>query len=241
MSFQLVDLTHVLDSNIPHWDDNCGFNLYNDIDYSDCSTNTKFRVQSISAKCGTGTHIDAPSHCIINGKNIDELELEQLFIPCIVIDLSDKIKNDHNYVVTINDIITFENTHGIITNNSFVIIRTGWDKYWDDVLKYRNELIFPSIAIDVANYLIKQNIVGLGVDTLSPDLANSDYPVHKIILGNNKYIVENIANSHLMPPIGSYVIILPIKIKNGTEAPVRIVGIINKGELKNGNFNIGRI
>lgn len=227
MNFKLIDLTHSLHSNIANWDIDCGFQTHTIIDYSDCSTSTKFRVQSIESKCGIGTHIDAPSHCIQNGKNVDEIELTQLIVPCVVIDLSNKIEVD-NYIITVDDIISFENVNGVICDNSFVIIRTGWDVHWDNPEKYRNGLIFPSVNVDAARYLIDRNIAGLGVDTLSPDTFDSGFPTHKTILGANRYIVENIANSSLMPPIGSYVIILPIKIKGGTEAPARLVGLISK-------------
>jgi kynurenine formamidase len=227
MNFTLLDLTHSLHPNMAHWDIGCGFQSHTDIDYTDCKSSTKFKVQSMQLKCGIGTHIDAPSHCIQNGKNVDEIELTSLIVPCVVIDLSNKIGTD-DYIVTIDDIIGFEHVNGVILNNSFVIIRTGWDIYWNNPVKYRNELIFPSINADVAKYLLNRSIAGLGVDTLSPDTFNSEFPVHKTILGANKYIVENIANSSLMPPIGSHVIILPIKIKDGTEAPARLVGLIGK-------------
>lgn len=225
MAFKFIDLTHALHPNIPHWDIDCGFRNPVITDYSDCTTSTKFRVQALESKAGIGTHIDAPSHCIQNGKNVDEIEMAQLIVPCIMIDLSDKIRVD-NYIVTVDDIINFENDYGVIFNNSFVIIRTGWDVHWDRPEKYHNGLIFPSISGDVAKYLIDKNIVGLGVDTLSPDTVNSGFPVHQIILKSNKYIIENVANSNQLPPTDSYVIILPMKIKNGTESPVRMIGCI---------------
>ncbi|KJV56962.1 hypothetical protein OTSKATO_0032 [Orientia tsutsugamushi str. Kato PP] len=50
-------------------------------------------------------------------------------------------------------------------------------------------------------------------------------------LGAGKIIIENVANLDSMPPTGSFVMVLPIKIKDGTEAPVRLVGFIERDVL----------
>lgn len=55
----------------------------------------------------------------------------------------------------------------------------------------------------------------------------SGFPVHKIVLGADKYIVENISNLEKMTAIGAYVLTLPIKGSGLTEAPVRMVVLIN--------------
>lgn len=68
----------------------------------------------------------------------------------------------------------------------------------------------------------------LGIDTLSPDRSEDGFKVHKTFLGADKIILENVANLGGMPPTGSFVMILPIKIKDGTEAPVRLVGLVER-------------
>ncbi len=66
----------------------------------------------------------------------------------------------------------------------------------------------------------------VGIDTLSPDNPKNDFPVHKLILEAGKYIIENVANTNLLPTNGSIICALPIKIKEGTEAPIRLVAMI---------------
>lgn len=68
----------------------------------------------------------------------------------------------------------------------------------------------------------------LGIDTLSPDCPEDGFKVHKSFLGAGKIIIENVENLDSMLPLGSFVMVLPIKIKDGTEAPVRLVGLIKK-------------
>lgn len=50
--------------------------------------------------------------------------------------------------------------------------------------------------------------------------------MHQILLENNCYIIENIANSDQLPASGAYILALPLKIEHGTEAPIRLVGIL---------------
>lgn len=223
---KLIDLTHALEAHIPCWDGDggCGFKHEITLDYSDCSTEVKFRVQKLEMFDGMGTHMDAPAHCIPGGKVVSDIPLKQLISPCVVIDVSNQA--DEDYSITQEDVIAFENQHGRITDNTFVIFYTGWGRYWSDAKKYRNNLVFPSISKEAANVLLDRNIAGLGIDTLSPDIPSSGYPVHRKILSANKYIVENIAYADQLPAVGAYVLVIPIKISGATEAPIRLIALL---------------
>ena len=124
------------------------------------------------------------------------------------------------------DILDFEKQHQSIQPGDFVIIRTGWARHWPQPAQYRNNLQFPSVSKKAAQLLIERDIVGLGIDTLGPDTAQSGYPVHQVILGQGKYLVENVANSDLLPPIGSTILVAPLYILGGTEAPIRLIGFV---------------
>ncbi|MCI5057750.1 MAG: cyclase family protein, partial [Flavobacteriales bacterium] len=110
----------------------------------------------------------------------------------------------------------------------FVIIYTGWEQYWGTPEKYRNNYVFPSISKEAASLLLDRQIVGLGIDTLSPDRPEDGFPVHHLILGADKYIIENIANASKLPSVGAHTFALSIKIQGGTEAPLRLVGMFRK-------------
>ena len=224
--FNIVDLTHPLSPTAPSWDGSCGFEHHAIWDYETCTTQVKFRVQHITMHAGIGTHMDAPAHCIPGGKTIDELSLESLISPCIVIDIS---QHAHEaYQCAPSDIQTFERKYGKIPKHAFVIIRTGWDAYWTQPKKYRNNLRFPTIALDTAKLLLEREIAGLGIDTLSPDNESNGYQVHQIILGAGKYLVENVSSSSKLPPVGSFSMALPMMIQDGTEAPIRLIALLPK-------------
>ena len=223
--YQLIDLTHTLSEKTPSWDGGCGFNHNIKLDYDECDSAVRFRVGQIKMHAGIGTHIDAPSHCIPGAVTAEQMPLDTLIAPLVVINVHEKMTA--NYKISDDDIIFFENQYGQIQENSFVAFYTGWSQYWHNPKQYHNNHSFPSISESVANILVARNVAGIGIDTLSPDVPASGFPVHKIILGADKYIVENIANLEKMPAIGAYVLTLPIKGLGLTEAPVRMVGLIN--------------
>ncbi len=222
--FVFVDLTHTLSPTVPHWGVDVGFK-YNArlIQSAESAGEMKFRVQRLEMSAGIGTHMDAPSHCYEDAAAINDIPLQALITVCRVIDVS---KHAHeNYSVTVDDISSFEEKYGTIPEGAFVIIYTGWDQRWDQPEKYRNEKIFPNISVEAAKLLLSRNIVGMGIDTLSPDAFGSDFPVHQLMLSAGKYIIENVANAKQLDPSDSYVFALPMKIMDGTEAPVRLIGM----------------
>lgn len=168
--------------------------------------------------------MDAPAHCFSDSKTIDKLDLENLVTDCVVIRVDDKA--NEKYLVMPDIVSKFEKQHGEIQPNTFVIFYTGWDTYWNTPKKYRNDLQFPSVHEDTAKFLLERDVAGIGIDTLSPDAGGKDYPVHQMILGAGKYLVENVANAKNVPPTGAKIMIMPMKIKDGTEAPIRLVAVI---------------
>lgn len=223
LPFNVIDLTHTLTPNIPSWNGRCGFSHEIKSDYGAAETTAKFRVQQIKMHAGIGTHVDAPAHCIPGGKNIAELELTQLIAPCVMIDVS--VQAHPSYSVTVADLHEFEARCGVIPPDCFVIVYTGWEQFWGQPERYRNDYQFPNISREAIAWLLSRNIVGVGIDTLSPDRPSEGFPVHELVLGAGKYIVENVAHAAKLPPMGAYTFALPIKTQEGAEAPMRLIGM----------------
>lgn len=222
--YQLIDLTHTLNPQIPTWGGGCGFHHDIQLDYNDCESDDKFRVMKIKMHAGIGTHMDAPSHCVPDGQSVHDFDLNDCCMPCIMIDIS--IHAHEHYSLTIEDLQHFEQHYGIIPANSCVLIRTGWSDFWDDPEKYRNHHVFPSISAKAAAFLLNRGVNALGIDTLSPDRPQDGFKVHQLFLGAGKILIENVTSLEKLPPIGSFVMIVPMKIKDATEAPVRLIGLL---------------
>lgn len=220
---KIIDLTHTLDADTPVWDNKCGFQLKTMQDYPDFSGIAKFRVQEMATASGIGTHIDAPAHCIEGGNALEAMDISNPFYSAIVIDVSHK--TNASYQVNMQDISEFEKKYRSIEKNSVVLFYTGWDKFWNNPAHFSNNFLFPSVSSEVGEYLNEKKIAGIGIDTFSPDVGESDFPVHRILLSNNRFILENVANLSAMPTVGGEILVLPLKIKGGTEGPLRLIGM----------------
>jgi len=225
-NYKIIDLTHEVNPEIPTWDLTCGYFVKTMRDYRHCEGDFKFRSQDLDIRASAGTHIDSPAHCFENAPDVSEIPIEQLVAPCIVIDVSDRAHE--NYKVLVQDIELFEKKYHEIKSGTFVIIYTGWSRLWDQPKKYHNNLVFPSVSGDTAKFLVQKQIIGLGIDTLSPDCDEKGSFVHAIVLGAHKYIVENIAHANLLPPVGSTILIMPLKAKGAAESPIRLIGLVSQ-------------
>jgi kynurenine formamidase len=222
--FKVVDLTHALSSHSPTWNGSCGFCADIKKDYDQM-----FRVQKLSMHAGVGTHMDAPSHRFQGARSIDKIPVDRLIAPLRVIDVSQKCHQD--LCISLEDVENHEKNFGAILQGSLVIGFTGWSKFWNFPDQYRNidehnQMHFPAVSFEAASLLLERDIVGLGIDTLSPDCLDQSYPVHKLLLGADKYIIENIADCSAIPASGAYAIALPLKVFNCTECPIRLISLV---------------
>ncbi len=222
--YTVIDLTHTLDEHTPSWEGGCGFKLDTVLDYSECTTAVRFRVQQMCLNAGIGTHMDAPAHCFDGGATIDQVPLSKLVAPCVVIALPESCHDCYSLLPV--DIERFEKKHGIIEPGSFMMIHTGWERFWHIPKKYRNNHIFPFVSESAAELLLERGVVGLGIDTLSPDRPDSGFKVHSLFLSAGNPLIENVANLGLLPVHGSFIIALPLKIRGATEAPLRLIALV---------------
>ena len=78
-----------------------------------------------------------------------------------------------------------------------------------------------------AALLLKRDVVSLGIDTLSLDHGPStDFPTHVVMLGANKYLIENMANLDALPPTGATVVIGVLPVQDGTQAQARVLALL---------------
>lgn len=223
-----IDLTQTLAPGIAQYDLKCGF----EHTFTTQHETHGFEISEVKMATGTGTHIDAPRHFYCDTISADAIPLRDLICPLVVIDIRKQVENDCDYALSIRDIHHYENTSGDIPAGAFVAALTGWDKFWEIPERYKNldkhsTMHFPGFSEDAANFLLNKNIRGIGIDTLSLDIGRSrDFPVHKIILGHGLYQLENLTNLEQALHKKSSIIILPMKIKDAPEAPVRVIAAL---------------
>ena len=226
-SKRIVNLSHILKPTIPTWnaDQACTTTVL--LDYADCTTATKFRVQGLhlDAGLGVGTHIDAPAHCFAGGRTVEMLSLHELVAPCFVIDVSKHAQPTS--LIGVDVVHQFEEQYGVSFANSIVLFKTNWSHKWSHPAQYRNDLQFPALLGNTAQYLVKQKVLAIGIDTLGADRPENHFIVHEIVLKADRYLIENLTDLDQLPPVGATLMVMPLAIAGATEAPARVVGIIS--------------
>ena len=197
-----------------------------------------YSAYNFSAAEHGGTHIDAPIHFAEGRKTVDEIPLEQLIAPAVKIDVSQKAAGNRDYQVSVEDLTNWETNNGQIPDSAILLLQTGHGKFWGDKKNYLGtdrtgqeavaELHFPGLAPEAAEWIVKNHkIKAIGIDTASIDYGQSQtFGSHVVLMSENIPAFENVANLDKIPVKGANVIALPMKIKGGSGAPLRIIALI---------------
>ncbi len=236
--YDLVDLSHSYGSDTLYWPTSPSRFEKTVISFGETESGGFYSAFSICTPEHGGTHLDAPLHFAADGFPTDKIPLENLIAPAVVIDVSEKAAADRNYLLSANDVRSFEDQHGRINPGAIVLLRTGWSKYWPNAESYlgddtpgdASKLTFPSYGADAARLLVEERKVAiLGVDTASIDFGRSqDFVVHRAAAARNVSGLENLTNLDSLPATGSLVLALPMKIEGGSGGPVRVVALVRK-------------
>jgi len=185
-----------------------------------------------------GTHLDAPVHFAQGRQAVDQIPLDRLIGPAVVIDVNVAAEENPDYLVGVADLEAFESAHGRIPDGAILLVRTGFSSRWPDAARYLGtaergadavpKLHFPGVAPEAATWLLENRSIGaLGIDTASIDYGQSTtFETHRILYEANVPGLENLTALDRLPPTGAFVVALPMKIAGGSGAPLRAVAIV---------------
>jgi len=235
-NYEVVDLSHSYGSETLYWPTSPSAFQLQELANGETEGGYYYSAYAICTPEHGGTHIDAPVHFSKNGRSTDQLVLENLMVPAVVIDVATKANMNRNYRLTVEDVLAFEKNFGEVPAGSAVLMKTNWSERWSDALDYfgddtpgdASNLAFPGFGADAARMLVRDRRVGmLGIDTASVDYGPSeDFIVHQIGASESVPNLENLTNLANLPATGSVIIALPMKIEGGSGGPVRVVALI---------------
>jgi len=236
--YRLVDLSHPYNQKTLYWPTSPSRFEKKQLAFGETDGGWFYSANSICTPEHGGTHLDAPVHFAANGITAEEIPLQDLIAPAIVIDVSVKAGEDRNYRLSAEDVLAFEERHGHIEPGTIVLLHTGWSQYWPDARAYLGDdtpgdasrLQFPSYGADAARLLVEgRQVALLGVDTASIDYGKSeDFIVHRIAAAQNVGGLENLVSLDELLPTGFVIMALPMKIEGGSGGPVRVVALVPK-------------
>lgn len=232
---RVIDLSYDFDQDTIYWPTAKPFMLET-VAAGKSAAGFWYAANNISMAEHGGTHLDAPVHFAEKKWTTNEIPVDKLIGPAVVIDVRQQAAADADYRVTVADVLSWEKAHGRIPDGAIVLAFTGWGRYWPDKKKYLGSdrpgdvenLHFPGFSKAVAEFLVTQRVIdAVGIDTASLDYGQSkDFIAHRVLNGANKPGLENIANLERIPPRGATLIALPMKIKGGSGGPARVIAVL---------------
>lgn len=234
---RLIDLTHAFSEETLYWPMAKSFTLEKVAD-GETPGGYYYAANNFSAAEHGGTHLDAPIHFSKGKFTSEQIPLEQLVGAAIVVDVSAVAATNRDYQVSVADFDAWEKEHGKIPDQSIVLLRTGYGKFWPNREQYLGtaeigpeavaKLHFPGLHPEAAAWLVSnRKINAIGLDTPSIDYGQSTlFESHVTLFGANVPAFENVANLEQLPAKGATVIALPMKIKGGSGGPLRIIAIV---------------
>ena len=210
---RLIDLSHTIEENMPVYP-----GTEPPILAVACTVREHgFLERRLDMFSHTGTHMDAPAHMIDGGVCLDALPVERFFGKAVVVDATGCVGRK----IGMRELLPREKA---IAASDFVLIRTGWSRYWGGEEYFRG---FPVLEPEAAAWLAGQGLSGVGVDAISVDPTDGgDYKVHGALLGAGLVIIENLTNLDLLPSEGFHLSCLPLPLRDADGSPVRAVALL---------------
>jgi kynurenine formamidase len=234
---ELVDLSHTYDKTTIFWPTAAPFVLET-VAAGMTPGGYYYAANNFSTSEHGGTHLDSPVHFAEGKSTVDQIALNRLVGPAVLIDVTSQSDANADYLVTVADIEAAEKQDGAIPANAIVLLRTGFSRRWPDAAKYlgtaeRGEaavakLHFPGLHPDAARWIVANRpIRAIGIDTASIDHGQSTlYESHRALFANEIPAFENLTSLERLPKRGAYVVALPMKIGGGSGAPLRAIAIV---------------
>lgn len=240
-SIEIVDLTHTLDPDFPV--------IVLPPEFGQCA---RFRMEevsrydhrgpawkwhNISMSEHTGTHFDAPSHWVsgrdVANGSVDEIPAGNLMAPAVVIDCSAGAAVNDDFELTPDILIEWERTHGRIPEGCWVLMRTDWShRSGAAYLNMRDDGPHsPGPTPEAVRFLVdERDILGFGTETIGTDAGQGahytpPYPAHFYLHGAGKYGLQCLCNLDRLPATGTMLVTPPLKIRNGTGSPLRVLAL----------------
>jgi kynurenine formamidase len=214
---RVVDLSHPVDDDTPVYpgDPVPRFTPAATIDRNG------YNVLHVQMGSQTGTHLDAPYHFLRDGGRVDDLDLDQLCAPAVVVDVRGKGARE---AITWADLEPYARD---LRPGVILVLHTGWSRYWGSDA-YADHPFLDGAA---ARQVVERGVRTVAIDAMSLDetVDTEDHPsgfaAHFAVLGAGGTIAENLTNLEAVDFPDPVVSILPIRFRGADGAPVRAVAL----------------
>ena len=207
MKTKWIDVSVPLRTGMVYWpgDPRVSIERFKDQRRGDSST-----ASVLSMSGHTGTHMDAPLHCLIGGKSLDRMPLEAVIGPARVIEIRDRES------IKVDEL----RPHRLRRGERILFKTYGSARRWRQPEFDRT---YVYVTPEAAELLAARGVRTVGVDYLSVGgFKKNGAQTHQALLGAGVWVIEGLNLSRVQP--GRYdMIALPLLIAGGDGAPARAV------------------
>ncbi len=207
-------------------------------------TGVAWSSEMISLSTHGTTHVDAPYHFAPTSEGkpaptIDQLPLERFYGPGVVLDISHL---DVEAAATTDDLKeALAKTGHEIQPGDIVLIRTGNDEHYGKAEYFTRG---PGVSAEGTRWLLDQGVKLTGIDSWSWDSSlqaqarraketgRNDifWEAHLVGVDKDYSHMERLTNLNALPATGFTVCAFPLKVKNGSAGPARVVAMIDESD-----------
>lgn len=187
---------------------------------------TSLRTTTVSMATHIGTHFDAASHALEEGRDIDDYDVNRFTSTAAVC----RVEAEPNDAIGIDDVAHLEYALG---DADALLFSTGWEHHFGSTRYHQH----PYLETALAEWLVGRDLDWIGVDFLTPDMPGAlrpdgfTFPVHGTLLGGDVLIAENLTNLERFESTLIDVVALPLKLAELDGAPARVIASPHAGDV----------
>ncbi|MBK3624730.1 cyclase family protein [Streptomyces sp. MBT49] len=182
-----------------------------------------------------GTHVDPPSHFVTGARTLDEIPVDEMILPLVVLDISDRVAADPDAVPTLDDVRAWEARNGRVPAGSFVALRTDWSRRWPDAAAMANRDAdgvshCPGWSAEVLRHLIEEaHVTAIGHEQADTDPGTAasagDFGLERYVLERDRWQIELMAGLHRVPEAGALIVATWPRPQGGSGFPARVFSL----------------
>jgi len=180
--------------------------------------------QKLCLATHVGTHVDAPFHFVDGATTVENMPLEKYAGPALLLDLRAAAKGQEPLTT---EELTAAGANPESVKGQIVVLFTGWAEAESGGPRFYGH--GPYLGTDAAGYLADCGANAVAVDfpidkhPETPLSTIKDFPVHRLLLGQNIPLIENLINLDKLVGKQFELWALPLKLKDGDGAATRAV------------------
>ena len=200
------DITFPISENLTVWPNDPPVSLTHNNIYEQGS---RVMVSRLVLNSHAGTHMDAPSHFLEDGKHVDALDLRTLIGPCEVVQTSAAAITEE----VLSGMNIPERTTRLLIKTQNSARFGGTEPFFHD---------YVGLTTSGARWLLAHGVALVGIDYLTISKEGEERAVHEALLKAEVVLLETLDLRDVTP--GPYrLVALPLRLKDTDGSPIRAV------------------